>query len=387
VRDLIGGVRRVVGRGVDAVRALPTLAVDTVIALACYLLTIATPIVENRADSTFLAFAALACAPLVWRRRFPILVAIVAGVGTIGMARMHQINEVPFSQLVATYTFAAYSSPALRVFGVLGTIAGITVSLLGKDNLLPVGTTVIAFVGAYALGAIARSRRELIATLEARAHQLAADYAEAASRERERIARDMHDILAHSVSLIVVQAEAGPVVVRSDPARAVSVFDAIADAGRDALAQLRRTLGVLRSASASRAPQPGLDALGSLVEQARAAGLVATLHEQGERLPVAPDTAVAAYRVVQEALTNVVKHAHAGQVDVRLNWRPTALRLEVRDDGSGGNGRIRSGGHGLIGMRERVTACGGTLVTGPARDGSGFQVIATLPVVASVTRG
>jgi signal transduction histidine kinase len=387
VRDLVDGVRRAVGRGVAEVRTLPTLAVDTVIALACYLLTIATPIMDNHADSTFLAFAALACLPLVWRRRFPILVTIVAGVGTIVMARMHQIHEVPFSQLVATYTFAAYSSSTLRVLGILGTIAGITVSLFGKDNLLPVGTTVIAFVAAYALGAIARSRRELIATLEARAHRLAADYAEAASRERERIARDMHDILAHSVSLIVVQAEAGPVVVRSDPARAVSVFDAIADAGRDALAQLRRTLGVLRSESASRTPQPGLDALGSLVEQARGAGLVASLDERGERRPITADTAVAAYRVVQEALTNVVKHAHAGQVDVRLDWSATALRLEVRDDGRGGNGPVHSVGHGLIGMRERVAACGGTLAIGPAGDHPGFRVTATLPVVASVAGG
>jgi signal transduction histidine kinase len=299
---------------------------------------------------------------------------------------MNQINEVPFSQLVATYTFAAYSAPALRVVGVLGTVAGITASLLGKHNLIPVGTTIIAFVAAYALGAIARSRRELIATLEARARRLAADYAEAASRERERIARDMHDILAHSVSLMVVQAEAGPVVVRSDPARAVSVFDAIADAGRDALAQLRRALGVLRPESGSRAPQPGLDALGSLVEQARGAGLLAALDERGDPRPVAPDTAVAAYRVVQEALTNVVKHARAGRVDVRLDWSATALRLEVRDDGRGGNGRTASGGRGLIGMRERVAACGGTLMTGPAGDGPGFRVAATLPVVASVAR-
>jgi signal transduction histidine kinase len=191
----------------------------------------------------------------------------------------------------------------------------------------------------------------------------------------------MHDILAHSVSLIVVQAEAGPVVVRSDPDRAVQVFDAIADAGRDALAQLRRTLNVLRPETSSRAPQPGLEALGTLVEQARGAGVRTTLDEYGERRPIAPETAVAAYRVVQESLTNVVKHAHAGQVDVTLHWDATALRLAVRDDGRGTGNPVPHLGHGLIGMRERVAACGGTLTTGPSADGPGFQVAATLPVL------
>jgi signal transduction histidine kinase len=389
VQNLVDAGQRAVARAVEAIRALPALAVDAVIALACYLATIASPIVDGQDTLYLFLFAALGSLPLIWRRRWPVVTTFITGGATMVLALGDLLHEVPYGQLVATYTFASLAGPRWRALGIAATTVGVAVSLTPKSNLLPVSATVILFVAAYALGAIARSRRELIATLEARAQKLAAAYAEAASRERERIARDMHDILAHSVSIIVVQAEAGPVVVRSDPDRAVSVFDAIADAGREALAQLRRTLGVLRSEGASRAPQPGLDALGSLVAQARAAGLAATLEETGTRRPLAPDTAVAVYRVAQESLTNVVKHAHAGAVEVRLRWGDT-LELEVRDDGRGGNGRVPSGGHGLIGMRERVTACGGTLTTGPAMDSPGFRVTATLPLVdtaASLTDG
>ena len=372
-------------RATDAAYALPPLVVDAIIALLCYLATIASPVVDAEDTPSMYLFAALSSLPLVWRRRWPVPITFITGTATAVLAVNDLIKEVPYGQLVATYTFAALANPVWRAVGIAGTIAGVSISLTPKSNLLPVSATLTLIGAAYGLGAIARSRRDLIATLEARAQQLAADYAEAASRERQRIARDMHDTLAHSVSLMVVQAEAGPVVVRRDPAAAERAFDAIADAGRDALTQLRRTLGVLRSEPASRTPQPGLDAIGPLVEQARGAGLVVSFAEDGERRPVPADTAVAAFRVVQEALTNVVRHARAAQVEVRLRWDATALVLEVRDDGRGPRRRPPTpGGHGLIGMRERVTACGGTLSTGAATDGPGFVVHATLPLVESV---
>lgn len=376
--------RDLANRGVAAVQALPTLAIDTFIALGCYLAAIAGPN-SHDGDITSYSLASLASLPLVWRRRSPLLVLIVTGLATIAITRLGMVHEVPYGQLVATYTVASLSGPIVRAVAIAGTVAGIAFALAEKTNVLPIGSTILIFGGAYALGAIARSRRGLIETLEARARTLAADYAEAASRERERIARDMHDILAHSVNLMVVQAEAGPVVVRSNPARAVTIFDAIADAGRDALTQLRRTLGVLRSEPASRTPQPGLDGLESLVAQARGTGMPTTLTERGHRRPIAPDVAVAVYRVVQESLTNAVKHAHASRIDVRLRWEEDGLDLEIRDDGRGrggrgGPGRMPSGGHGLIGMRERVAACGGTLSAGPADDGNGFRVAARLPL-------
>ncbi|MDG4820721.1 sensor histidine kinase [Asanoa sp. WMMD1127] len=384
MRRLVEQLRRAARRATGTVQDLPPLVIDSIIALLCYLATIASPVVDGEDTTMMYALAALSSLPLAWRRRWPVPVTFLTGLATAALAVNDLIKEVPFGQLVATYTFASLASPVWRAVGIAGTIAGLTVSLTPKSSILPVSATVILFGGAYALGAIARSRRGLIADLEARAEQLAADYTQAAARERQRIARDMHDILAHSVSLIVVQAEAGPVVVRRDPARAEQAFDAIADAGRDALTQLRRTLGVLRSEPASRAPQPGLDGIPPLVEQARVAGLAVTYAELGTRRPVPADTAVAAYRVVQEALTNVVRHARAGRAEVGLRWAADALEIEVRDDGRGPARRTAPGGHGLIGMRERVDACGGTLRAGAADDGPGFRVHATLPVVASV---
>jgi signal transduction histidine kinase len=181
----------------------------------------------------------------------------------------------------------------------------------------------------------------------------------------------MHDILAHAVSLMVVQAEAGPVVVRSDPERAERAFDAIAHAGRDAMVQLRRLLGVLKADEAQRLPQPTLAELPDLV------GDSASLEVTGERRPVPPDTEVAVYRIVQEALTNTVKHARARQVAVRLEWGREELVVSVADDGQGPSATV-AGGYGLIGIRERAAACGGTAEAGPRADG-GFEVRARLP--------
>jgi signal transduction histidine kinase len=192
----------------------------------------------------------------------------------------------------------------------------------------------------------------------------------------------MHDILAHAVSLMVVQAEAGPVVVRSDPARAEAAFDAIAATGRDAMTQLRRILGVLKEeqggASSRRLPQPGVAALGELVHQvAESTGLRTKLRVSGEPRPLPADTEVAAYRVVQEALTNTVKHAYASSAVVELDWTEDALTLTVTDDGRGPAAGA-DGGHGLIGIRERAAACGGVADAGRGPDG-GFRVVVRLP--------
>jgi signal transduction histidine kinase len=324
--------------------------------------------------------AALASLPLIWRRRFPLVVTAVTGVGTTALALAEAAGQVPYGQLVATYTFAALSPPLIRLVGVLGSVAGLSMSILIPRQPPYVAAAVVtAFVGAYATGTSSRARRDRIALLEERTRRLAESQAAAAARERERIARDMHDILAHSMSLVVVQAEAGPVVVRSDPDRAVAAFDNIAAAGREALAQLRRTLGVLRSEPAVRAPQPELGGLAALAERGRQAGLDVNLTERGQALPMPAEAQLAAYRLVQESLTNTIRHAGATEVRISLDWDADGLRLAVTDNGrgaAGGNG----GGHGLIGMRERVAACGGRLRTGPGPDGIGFRVAATLPV-------
>jgi len=182
---------------------------------------------------------------------------------------------------------------------------------------------------------------------------------------------------------MVVQAEAGPVVVRTDPDRAERVFDAIAEAGRDSMVQLRRILGVLQDdqVGAVRAPLPTVAAIPALVAGIDRTSLRVDLRVGGERRPLPADVEVAAYRIVQEALTNTVKHAAAGLAIVRLDWRHDGLAITVTDAGRGLDGAAadpHTGGRGLIGIRERAAACGGHAETGPA-SGGGFQVIARLP--------
>jgi signal transduction histidine kinase len=403
-----GLVTRWRDRIVALLRDIPPLVVDTGIALACYVAAVATAANHRHATWWVILLAAVASLPLIWRRRYPLPVTVVLGIGTVGLAWGHAIEQVPFGQLVATYTFASLSTPAGRLTGVLGTVIGVFLSLVIPGTpvtaLPAIGT---AFTGAYALGTGVRARRDRIALLEERTRRLAEEQVAAAAQERERIARDMHDILAHSVSLIVVQAEAGPVVLRSDPDRAEAAFDTIAATGREALAQLRRALGVLRADEASRHPQPDLGGLPALAQAGREAGLEVSLEQHGGPRPVPAEVESAAYRVVQESLTNVIKHARASRVWIRLDWDGEGLRVDVRDDGqgrgdaggsdgrvrdhragpapSGGNGRASgppdgaAGGQGLVGMRERVAACGGRLSTGPGPDGSGFRVAAVLP--------
>ncbi|WP_116947795.1 sensor histidine kinase [Jiangella endophytica] len=366
-------------------RGLPPVAVDAVIAAACALYVIFNAGVADKLYWWVPLAASVNALPLLWRRQYPFAVTAVTGLSTTVLASADVLADVPASQLVATYTLAALSPPLKRLIAVVATIAGITVSIvIPDDEALNLGMIGIMFVVAYALGTAARARRDRIAMLEERALRLTQEQETAATRERERIAREMHDILAHSMGLVVVQAEAGPVAVRHDPDRAEQMFDAISGTARDALAQLRRVLGVLRTADGDdRAPQPGLDALPGLVQRVNDAGLAATLTEDGAPRPVPADVATTAYRIVQESLTNTVKHAAAGRVDVRLSWTGDHLRIEVADDGSGppsaphtpsGHGS----GHGLIGMRERVAAAGGTLDTGPGAGGVGFRVTASL---------
>jgi signal transduction histidine kinase len=362
-------------------RGLPPLVVDAVIAIACYVSTVVLAYAEWRTYWWVFALAACNVLPLLWRRRFPFTVLTVTGIFTTWLSLVDAIGQLPAAQLVATYTVAALCPPMLRLLAVLGTVVGVSISVLvPKDQVLALGTVGIMFTVAYALGTSARARRDRIAMLEERARRLAEEQEVAATLERERIAREVHDILAHSMSLVVVQAEAGPVAVRSDPDKAEEVFDTISTTAREALAQLRRALGVLRSPEPAREPQPDLDALPSLVERVRRAGLPATLEEDGERRPVPADLATTAYRIVQESLTNTVKHAAASHAWVRLDWRDGALRLEVRDDGRGPAGNGGHGGHGLVGMRERVAAAGGELTSGAGPDGTGFLVTATLPL-------
>jgi signal transduction histidine kinase len=204
----------------------------------------------------------------------------------------------------------------------------------------------------------------------------------AVAEERTRIARELHDIIAHSVTTMVVQAGAAEQVVDDDPEHVRKALATIRDTGTGALAEMRRVVAVLRDIDepGELSPQPGVDALPDLVEDARSAGLDATLEVRGEVRPLPGGVDLAAYRIVQEALTNVRRHADATAVRVGLDYSADDVRIEVVDDGVGSSDP--SGGHGLVGMRERASLYGGRVEAGAA-DGAGFVVRAVLPVSAT----
>lgn len=362
-------------------QGLPPIVVDATLALACFLTVVIYAALDNRLEWWIIALAAGNTVPLLWRQRFPFAVTGIVGAGSLALAVADALPDFAPAQLVVTYTFASLCPPVKRLIAAAATVVGVAMSItIPRDELLNLGTNAIMFLAAYALGTSARARRNRIEMLEERARRLAEEHDAVAARERERIAREMHDILAHSMSLVVVQAEAGPIAMRTDPGKAEEVFDTISATAREALAQLHRVLSVLRSDEVSREPQPGLDALPALVASVRRAGLEAKLEEDGHRRPIPPDLAATAYRIVQESLTNTVKHARASQVHVRLEWRDSALNLEIHDDGLGPADDGVPSGRGLIGMRERVAAVGGALTTGPGPGGVGFRVAASLPI-------
>ncbi|NUT39066.1 MAG: sensor histidine kinase, partial [Thermoactinospora sp.] len=297
-------------------------------------------------------------------------------------------QPVWYGPLLAMYTVAAHCAFVPRIVIAAVTLAGGALTVGSSDTL--VRGTVLG-VAAYALGRASAASRAHAAELEEKAQRLEharrLEAERAAERERARIARDMHDILAHAVALMVVQAEAGPVVVRTDPGRAERAFDAIAETGRDAMVQLRRLLGVLKEEQGhgELEPQPTLDGLDTLVGQVP--GVTATLTRAGGPGGLTPDGEVAAYRIVQEALTNVVKHSGATRAEVRLEWENENLMLSVTDNGTGAGSAPPSGGHGLIGIRERAAACGGSATAGPRGDGHpGFEVLVRLPLNRPSTR-
>ncbi|WP_307843458.1 histidine kinase [Streptomyces sp. B15] len=332
--------------------------------------------------------------PLLWSRRAPMvaLMTSLAATSCYDLAEHVPAQPIWYGGLVALYWVADRSGRRQRWAMLVVTVGG---SLLigSSETALRSG---VLFVAAYAIGRASATSRAHTATLRERTARLEyerhVEAERAAERERARIARDMHDILSHAVAVMVIQAEAGPVVVRSSPERAEAAFDAISAAGREAMAQLRRILDVLRADEDPLAPQPALEDLPTLADQACGAGLTVTYAAVGEPQPVLPDIGIAAYRIVQEAVTNVVKHAGASRAAIRLDWQKRGiLMIDIVDDGRSGTAAegteggvagpaLPSGGNGLIGIRERAAACGGSAQAGPRADGPGFRVRVQLPL-------
>ncbi|GIH80945.1 sensor histidine kinase [Planobispora longispora] len=374
-------------------RGVPPVVVDAVIAGAVAAATLWSGLRWAGGGPWVAVLALGASVPLLWRRKAPVPTASAVCAATTGLALAHALPPLPYGALVAVYTVAAFSARRERLLGGAAGAVLLAMSLAvpgeSPDSFGYVG---MAFVAACALGTGARARRAEIAALEERTRRLEEERTAIAAQERMRIARDMHDVLTHSVGVMVVQADAGSLAVRADPDRAEAALEAIARTGREAVGQLRRVLGALRSGDgAGLAPPPGLGEVERLVGQVRETGLEVAVEVLGEAGPVPADVGMAAYRLVQESLTNTLRHAGATAVRVRLSWSPDALRIEVTDDGRGPAPGGNAAGHGLIGMRERVEACGGTLRTGPGRGGpeqgeragGGFTVTATLPLGTS----
>jgi signal transduction histidine kinase len=265
-------------------------------------------------------------------------------------------------------------------------------------DLLELGYVAIMFVSGWVLGIVLAARRSYTAALEEKTAALEAARQELAHRavleERTRIARDLHDILAHAMSVITVQAGVGAHLLERDPEQAKGALRVIEETGRGALGEMRRLLGALRGGDLPTEPQPGLASLDRLASQATAAGVPVDLQVEGPARPLPAGLEVSAYRIAQEALTNTIKHAPGGRARVTVRYRPHTVELEVVDSGGAAKGvesaegrrstdsdrQIRGpgpSGHGLRGMRERVALYGGVFEAGPCT--GGFRVLAAFP--------
>ena len=370
-------------------------SLDLVVAvLAALALQIDLWLIARENDAATAVSAAVFSAALYWRRRNPLLmVATAAGALTLGAVLGGELTESLTA--AATGMFIVFSAAAnlpsrestIAVLAfLLATWVDLLVARSAEHSIVSdiAFTSVIVVPGPYLAGRALRDRRRRADELERLTDQLRKERDLRAQMavldERARIAREMHDVVAHSVSLMVVQAGAARSLLDEDVAQSRAALLAVERAGRDALAELRRTLGVMRgdAASAALAPQPGLAEIDTLIARAREAGLPVTLEVSGEprELPAGAD--LAAYRIVQEALTNAVKHAGEASAEISLKWLARELVIEVTDDGRGLTGAASPDSHGLVGMRERVALYAGSVEAGAA-PGGGFSVRARIP--------
>jgi signal transduction histidine kinase len=340
---------------------------------------------SNPSDRGVAMFVALgATVPLAFADRWPVPAAALITAFVFAMLA----NTVPTTGAAVVAEVIALCIVASRTRRLISALFAVPFVLnamfpLGGEDTADIALllTVVA-VAALAIGDARGLRGEAIAERDASRMQVADTMREqAAMEERARIARELHDVVAHHVSMIAVQAEAARLTTPDLPQEGRQRFGDIAQSARDALGEMRRLLGVLREdarGGGERRPQPGLDRLQELIDDARATGTPVRLTLRGPVRPLAPSVDLTAYRIVQEALTNARRHAPGANVEVSLRYGIDALQLSVRDDGQGSPPEW-SEGNGLIGMRERATMVGGTLRTGPGERGD-FLVKAELPI-------
>ena len=325
--------------------------------------------------------------PLAWRRRAPVAVLFTVIAAAVCAAFAIRPSQGPVASWIAAivvfYSVAANCAErrALLAGGIGLAVPAIFIAAGHPGNLAPGSLALLAV--AWLAGRYLRQRRSQFSSLQDRAERAEqereAQARAAVTSERGRIARELHDIVAHSVSVMVIQAQAGQRLI-GEAAQARTAFRSIEASGREALVELRRLLAILRTADDQLAigPQPGLGSLDSLIDQVREAGLPVAVRVEGQQVPLPPGVDLSAYRILQEALTNTIKHAGPATAEVVLRYAPAALELEITDTGTA---TAPGTGHGLIGMRERITLLGGDLDTGPSA--GGYQVRARLPLTAA----
>ncbi|WP_203416608.1 sensor histidine kinase [Jiangella ureilytica] len=376
------------------------LAATAVVALFVY--TDPSGIEYADADALGIALVLFITVPLIVRRRRPVAVGLVTAAGLAAFTAVdYAMPTAAAVALIAVYTAANYAGLAvsLLVAGAqMAASAAYAVVSVDRhpDLTMDLGANIIIscllILGAWGIGRAVRSRRLYTAELEDRARRLErahdVEVRAAIAEERSRIARELHDVVAHHVSVMTVQAAGARRSLRRDVDRTADALQAIEDIGRSALQEMRRVVGVLRTPDgddrgaqpATLAPQPGLGDLALLAEQMRDAGLPVDVRVEGEPGAVPVGVDLAAFRVIQEALTNTIKHAGPSAATVHVRYLPSEVHVEVSDDGHGVAAALegRRPGHGLLGMRERVALYGGTLAAGPRR-GGGYEVRAKIP--------
>jgi signal transduction histidine kinase len=337
-------------------------------------------------------------APLVFRRRYPLTVGyLVLVIGT-----PHSMLELGLSSaiglMIGLYSAVIYAGrrQAGVFVGVLVLVVGAQVAVGAKaDWLISALVLTLGVALCWVLGEFAGARRAYQLEVEARLHLLETERDQAAriavGEERGRIARELHDVVAHAVSVMVVQADGASYAIRSNPELAGRALSTISETGREALAELRRLLDVLRNEESNgepRVPQPNAEALCELADRVRAAGLPVELDIDDDLGELPAGVSLGVYRIVQESLTNALKHAgRRASAEVRVHREGEVIQVEVRDDGGGrlptlvpaNSAADVPGGNGLIGMRERANVFGGSLDVGPV-PGGGWRVRAELPI-------
>jgi signal transduction histidine kinase len=335
-----------------------------------------------------LLLVAVACLVLAWRRRYPLMVLAVSTAAVVTYTALGYVNgAVLLAPAVALFAVARQVPQRRSILAAVGTMIALGAATVAANPFGPLGGGALlipALIAGPLFGGIAISnRRAYVTSIQARAEEEARRQVD---EERLRIARELHDIVAHTMATISVQAGVAEHVLADNPAAAGDALRVIKAASKDGLRELRAILNVLRQADEGdpTQPAPGLAQLDALIAGACNAGLPTTLTQTGEPRLLPPAVDLAAYRIVQESLTNVIKHAGPARATVGLSYGGGALRIEVSDTGSGPSALPLGGssGHGIIGMRERASSVGGTLDAGPGPAG-GYRVAAVLPADGS----